>query len=470
MRTILACAVSAAIMAADPLPLAAKEFPTHVDIQETNAKWQWLPEAVKKVFVQDGKRVWYELDYNGPRDDLAGVERIIRGQFNKPSPQLFGASVQLFETGGRVWFRTHSGEMLLSYDGKDLSEYPAHGEGHYYVGTCTNTGVESSLRYKHGANCQVGRTVFIAESHGVLCVTDGKADYHAMTDAAPLDRGELNYPVVVLEADGQGVLAHLKVNGRMILHRWRDGLWKPIEVPGVFREAGVVEVAPWPDGVWVFQQWQAVCFVPYEKPAGKVLDDLVARLGHKEFAAREEATQRLMTVGVDIRKALEEMRKAATDPEIKVRLDRILAVTEPRRGEPRIGDLELKEPALGLSEGGWMYVQASKIYEDGLDRGRGVALFKPGGNYRLFLGEDFYRAFGYHIKPLVVKEHALIWTSDSDGQGPKLFDVEKGKFVAAVSKPATCWSHAVKSDGTVYTGNPVGVFRPSGEEPAKAPN
>ena len=115
-----------------------------------------------------------------------------------------------------------------------------------------------------------------------------------------------------------------------------------------------------------------------------------------------------------------------------------------------------------------MYITSSKIVEDGVDCGEGVILVKPDSTYRLFLGDSIMRAFSPYSKPLVVKEHALIWTGDPDGpdKGAKLFDVAKGEFVVTAAESSFPWLHAVKSDGTVYLGRgesphprPVAVFR-----------
>ena len=470
MRTLAAwVAVAVIVAAAQSQALAAKDFPTHVDFQETGARWETLPEAVKHVFVQDGKRVWYELDNNSDHTDLASIERIIRAEFEKPAPQLYGAGVQLFETGGRVWFRNHAGTVLISYDGKDLKEYPVE-EGprdkHFYVGICPNTRPDNGERL--GPNCQVGGTVFIAESCGVFTATGERTDYHRMTDVAPLERGGLNYPRLVPEPDGQGALASMAVRGRLILHRWREGRWTEIDVPQEFPADKAISVAPWVRGAMVFCDGR-VNFVPYERVTMKVFHNLVARLGDKEFKVREEATQELMALAPILGPNLNTVRKETQDPEIRARLDRALAVSEPRQGEPRIGDIELKEPHLALSEAGWMYVGASKIYEDGRDLGRGTVLFKPDGKYRIFAGDDFYYVLGWDTRPLVVKEHALLWTHDGNHGGAHLLDVEKGKFVASPPDPNKGRPQAVKSDGTVYMNTP-GVFRPSVEDlPPAAP-
>jgi hypothetical protein len=468
MRKLAATIVLAAALTAYAALPEAERFPTHVDIPESNAKWQVLPEAIHGACVQDGKRVWYELEHPAQKENLEVVEKIIRDQFDKPNPQLYGASIQFFETGGRVWFRSHSGETLLSYDGKVFQRYPPVGVNHHYVGSCPNTGISQSLDYRHGANGQVGPTVFLAESHGVLCVTGDKPSYHPLTEADPLKRGLLNYPVISLEPDGQGVLAHVVVDGQVILHRWRGGQWSEIPVPA--KVATRVEVAPWADGAWIFPMDDLAFFVEYPKAGGTLLEQLVAELGDKEFAVRDRATKRLIEIGSPYRKQIEAARQAATDPEVRVRLDKVLVATRVEDKMTHLGGLGLKRPSLGLCEGGWMYVKADAIIENGEDRGPGVVLAKPGGEYRLFLGKPVCDAFAWTTKPLVLKEHSLIWTGSWQGQGAQLFDVEKGAFVLNAPDPAFRWPHAVMSDGTVILGKsekphayPLAVFRPEGK-------
>ena len=338
-----------------------------------------------------------------------------------------------------MWFRTRSNDILLSYDGKVFKRYPAHGQGHSYVGTCPNTGIAEVQLYRYGANWQVGETVFLAESHGVLCVTGDKADYHPLTDADQNDRDGPNNPVISPEPDGKGVLGARRGQRAADTASLRDGHWKEVPVPGTFSGqvvvAGTVVMGPWTDGVWVFQQHVSAFFVRYEGLSDKALDEMVAELGHKEYAVREKATARLVAFAAQIRDRLEKTLKATDDPEIRHRLAKVLSATAAKEGVSQLGPLELQRPALSLCEGGWMYVQAEKITEDGKDRGPGVVLAKTGGEYRLFLGNEVYESFDYGPNPLVAKEHALIWTGFYKPRA-KLFDVEKGAFVLALPRPA----------------------------------
>jgi hypothetical protein len=471
MRTIAALiALAAALAACAALP-AAEKFPMHVDIPESDAKWQVLPEQVRGVYVQDGKRVWYELNHQDQKEDLTVVEKIIRDQFDKPSPQLYGAEIQFFEPGGRVWFTANRGEVLMSYDGKVFNRYAAQGQNRYYVGSCPNTGTAYYSSCRSGPNCQVGDTIFFAESQGVLCVTGEKSSYHLMTDLGPLARPSIHNLVISLEPDGKGILAHIVINSRLILHRWRDGQWKEVPVSGIV--ANPVDVAPWPDGVWVFQQGAYAVFVSYDGLTDKVVDDMVEELGRGEYANREKATERLISMAQLVRSKLEKAMKATDDPEIRVRLGKVLAAAPRTEAMSRLGRLGLQKPVLAIKEGGWIYVQARRITEDGKDRGPGMVLVKPGGDYRLFLGQGVFDAFEDGIKPLVLKEHALIWTGCFRPHA-KLFDVEKGEFVLDAPAPQFWWVHAVKSDGTVFLGNcpkphtlPIVVFRPDGKDPPK---
>ncbi len=457
--TLAACVVISVFSA---LPASAAA-PTHVDIEETEARWQTFPEEVCRVLVQNGKRAWYEVAHPARREELPVVKKIIKEQFSQAGPQVFGVTPVLFEPGGRVWFKTHSCRTILSYDGKSFGEYPSKGETHYYVGSCSNTGIAQSLNYRHGCDTTVGGTVFLAESHGVLCVTGTTPSYHELTPVVPMKRGNLNYPVIVTEADGKGLLAYVEVSGKVILHRWRNGDWTEIDVPRKLTR-GIGGIVPWPHGAWVFQGGEPMFFVRYEKLGDSALRGLLARLGDRKYSVREEATKRLMGMGHDVRDALNAARQATSDPEVRMRLDRVLTATKVEQGVSSIVALRLEQARLGLYEGGWMYITSSKIVEDGVDCGAGVAVVKPDSTYKLFLGNSIMRAFSHYSKPLVVKEHALIWTGAPDGA--KLFDVAKGEFVVAATESSFPWLHAVKSDGTVYLGRgesphprPVAVFR-----------
>jgi len=356
----------------------------------------------------------------------------------------------MFESNGRVWFVTHSCETLLSYDGKTFVEYACEGKGRWFKTTCPNTGLSEASRARYGCNAEVDKTVFFAGSHGVLTVTGDKSNYHELTAVPPAERGNLNYPTIVAEADKLGVIAYVVVDGKMILHRWRKGKWTEIVVPGKFPK--ITAVVPWSNGVWIFRQWQSMHFLRYPKGDAGTVRDLVARLGDDKHAIREDATKRLVAMGVAIMDDLIEARKATDDPEVIFRLDKVLAASKPTPGASRIGCLELKNPGLGLFEGGWMYITSTGISEDGINRGIGVALVKPDGTHKFFLGRQFATAFGYDAKPLVVKEHAFIWTGyhNNGNPGAMLLDVEKGAFVADFHHAAFWWPNAVKSDGTVY--------------------
>ncbi|GAH07606.1 unnamed protein product, partial [marine sediment metagenome] len=202
---------------------------------------------VRAVYVGPDNRVWYQLCHPARRENLEVVRRIIEREFDKKSPQLFGARPTLFEPSGRVWFRTHSGRALLGYDGKQWIERHAK-EDHYFTGNCPNHG----RVYRNGYNLFLNGVAFFSESHGILCFDAGNWSYQQMTEILPGERGTINYPVLIPEPDGKGVIAFLKVKEDFILWRWRKGAWEEISLPDAIKPEVVSTVAPRRNGIWVF--------------------------------------------------------------------------------------------------------------------------------------------------------------------------------------------------------------------------
>jgi hypothetical protein len=238
------------------LPADGTHYPTNIGpVTLEDTQWQFLPQLIRGVFVGPDGRIWYQLHHPTCDEDVATVRWIIEGQFDESTPQLFGAEPALFESNGRVWFRTHSRKWLLGYDGRDWLERPA-GDGATFIGSCPRHGRVDRCDY----NLEVDGSLFFPDEQGVHTFDGESWDYQAM--------GTTTYDtriVVRTEPMGRGVIAINPADLSRIWH-FRQGQWQ--EEP--LAETGIQEVLPaWGGGVWLLTNNHALQFHAFGGDGGE---------------------------------------------------------------------------------------------------------------------------------------------------------------------------------------------------------
>ncbi len=218
--------------------LCANKYPQNIGpIELDDVRWQFLPQTIQAVFVGTDGRIWYQLHHPDEEENLPIVRRIIEGQFQETSPQLFGAEPALFESNGRVWFRTHSRKMLLGYNGRDWVERPA-GSGVRFTSNCPRHGRMD----QSDDNLEMDGTLFFPDEQGVHTFSGQGWNYQAMGPTAFYNR-----IVVRAEPGNRGVIA-INPSNPSEVWCYRQGQWHDERL----REPGIRDILPAQgDGVWL---------------------------------------------------------------------------------------------------------------------------------------------------------------------------------------------------------------------------
>lgn len=462
----------ATLVTLSPLASQAGGFPEHIgEIRLRPVLWQALPEQVRAAFVGPGDRAWYQLCHPARREDLPTVRRIIRREFPRKAPQLFGCRPALFEPGGRVWFLTHSGRSLLGYDGTEMIEVHAE-EGHFFVGNCPNHGRVS----RAGCNLFVHGRAFFVESHGVVCVAGERRSTVQFTEGRP----SAPYPVLLREPDGRGVTAWHPGAGGAAVWRWRGGKWTKLDLPGGIDRAKVEAAAPVADGLWLFLRNGTAFFHHYEPVLPAAFRRLLEQLGAEAYRDRKRATEQMAALGTPVLEYARDALKTTDDPEVRLRLREVIeSVTAEGDAVAQFGPYRLKKPSLGLFDGaGRLYVTAEEIGTGGKSLGQGVLVADGKGGFQVVASPAVpTRWRSNHSEdsgPLVLRPGSLVWLPRCGADPrPRLLDIERKQVTDVLPDPSVHWLHAVKWDGTVFAGRreptqpwgqPVMVYQPGARD------
>jgi hypothetical protein len=436
-----------------PLLAIALDFPEHIDeFKPRDVMWQALPEQVRTVFVGPDDRVWQQMKHPAQKENLETARKIIKREFSKPAPQLFGVRPALFEPKGRVWFVTHSQTTILGYDGKDLIEKKAE-DKHFFPGNCPNHGRVHRTAY----NLVVVDTAFFLESHGVLTFAKGEWSYLQMAQSSPVKR-RATYPSLYAEPDGKGVTALLIDGDKTCLWRWRNGIWTQVTLPDAIVSNTITAAAPWLNGIWLFTK-TGIIYHSYRTDTDNVFDDMLGKLGDSAFLVREQATEDMMGLGAAILARAEKAYRASDDPEVRVRLKAVIGAVTPRKAQVMsFGPYQLSQAQLALYDGeATVYVSANSIVKSGQALGAGLVVGKRDGTITVVTGSGFPQRWGSHYSedssPLVLESGKRVWLPRcSGGFGPGLWDLEEREFTTMMPDPRVHWLHALKTDGTIYAG------------------
>ena len=446
--------LSLALVVLPALCAAALDFPDNIgQVKLRDAMWQDLPSQVYSVFVGPKDRVWYQLCHPAKKEDLDLVRTIIRREFSKPTPQLFGVRPALFEPGGRVWFVPRSGKVLLGYDGKALIEKNMDGD-HFIIGNCPNHG----RVYRAGYNLFAAETAFFLESHGVLSFSEGEWSYRQMRAERINLWGTSRYPGICLEPDGKGVTVFMPTKDTASLWRWRAGKWKEVDLGDTVDRVNLVSVAPGRDGIWLFTK-TGIAFHSHKTGIDEEFNRLLRKLGDSSHRTREDATREMIQLGSSVIPHAEAARKKTSDPEVGVRLKEVIDAVTPGPEKPSaFGPYLLKDPELALHDHhATTYVTAADIRHRGGSLGPGLVIANPDGTFQAFPGSRIPRRWRSNFSdasgPLVLEPGKLIWLpACTGGEGPGLLDIAEKQLTTLMPEYQVRWLHAVKSDGTVFAG------------------
>ena len=215
----------------------SKDFPDNIGpIDLTNEMWQILPDDVKNVFVGPDDRIWYLLNHPAKKEDLPHVYKILKEQFSKDSPQLYGAYPALFETNGRVWFITHSQKVLIGYDGHEWIERVAD-DKNWFPGTCYNHG-HTSATYTSD-NIQLGKDIFFPDNRGIHWFNGTDWEYKQFTTESQS---------IILRSEPEEHLLFACIYNNRSLQEvwfWKNGIWSQMKISD-----SVKDVIPAFGGAW----------------------------------------------------------------------------------------------------------------------------------------------------------------------------------------------------------------------------
>ena len=441
------------------------------------------------------------------------MKRRIEGEFAKPDPQLVWAEPVLFEPGGRAWFRFRPGswddvpERLLGYDGAAWVERESP-PGIGFDGGCP--GHDRWPLRGENVYCQ-GRAFFTCG--GTVHCYDGRGWATKEFYATPTRQWHASVRLLA-EPDGKGVVAVAEGVGepRWTLARWRDGKWAELARPAGSAYADVRAAAAAPDGVWLLFREQGLAFVAYGDEV-RTPDELIARLGDKDFHVRDAAERQLEAGAAEpVRpgEAQDKLRAAlavAEDSEVRARLQKVLQSLEQARREaesgrqPRhpappplhFGGYDMPDPRPGFllaDRRGNLFIKGSferanrrpAIADDGgagAGAGAGAADKETGRNGILMVGAD--GSVRLLDDPALVRR----WGGAGEARGPLFFgngkawlpgetsaeragllDVAAGRVVAEVPDRNFHDFKTVQSDGTLFVepgasdSGPIMAFNP----------
>ncbi|MBA4387365.1 MAG: hypothetical protein C0404_05250 [Verrucomicrobia bacterium] len=440
----IAITLCAGILGADDKPVTSIS-----GLKLRNALWQALPDSVCGVYVGPDQRIWYELDSTGTENPEL-VRRIIRDEFTKPAPQLFGARPVLFEPGGRVWFVTKVERTLIGFDGKDMVERQVEFP-RLFKGDCPNHG----RRIGREHNQFLESTSFFVESFGVLTFSGGNWAYQQL--AATNTTGFTDTPPVLYpEPDGKGLIAFAREVNNARIWSWRTNAWTEIHLPASISRTNLTAALPFRNGLLLCFK-KDIQYLPYAMDVPGEFERLLKQLGADKYRTREDATEALIKMGLPVLAPSEAALKNSDDPEVRDRLQRVIRQLKPdKTGLSTLGRYRIKDPRLGLYEtGGTIYLCASGIESNGVELGSGILVAAPGKEIAALTGPVFAGSWlsssSEYSRPLVSEPGTLIWTPViSPKNTARFIEMTKGLVIQTMPDPAVGWLHAVTKDGTVF--------------------
>jgi hypothetical protein len=453
--------------------------PVPAEVQLRPVRWQKLPPEVHDAFPGPDGRVWFVTRspqrqrafsgvFNPPRVALDTAKAEIAAAWSKSMPILATAWPVLLEKGGRIWFATDEGKALLGYDGRQWISIAAH----EHLVNKHSFGVFNGVCPEHGrpwhapANADLGDCQVFFESFG-FDVFDGRNwSYQAFLEVPgnTIGMGVMTLP----ERDGQGLL--VAVPQANTVWQVRGGRWttlfqaaKPHPWVEAFRTAALgpnhqLWIQSGNGGIRVLST------LPAEVIAAQ-FDPLVPKLSDDDFQVREQAAAALRALGGRIEPQLRKALAAATDPEARERLGRLLddlahprdAATLPIPGNVPGMEAGVVRRPMAIANDAWgnLYIdlQVSRP-QTNEQAGRETIILDPEGGARLCQGVDGLAGdrSGPGMLPIVQAGGKIIWLDGAQGQRPaRRIDLSTPEpTVQPVGDLAMVHVLAVAGDGTLF--------------------
>lgn len=416
-----------------------------------HVRWQALPAEVYKAYVAPDGKLWYIYSRWGEVTE-EDIRRDLRRSFASTRGAI-GVSVNktmemvLFGPGRMVWVACHG--YLLGYDGKRFVRRKIH------LPTTDRTARTAGQGYWGRANAVVDGKAFFLTWDGVHCF-DGKAwSFQMFTPPADEDGIRLHLQMAV-ERGGRGLVVFCPSRRDACL--WREGKWTTFPLPLVKKEK-VHAMAPAPGGgMWVGSNF-GIRFVAYPGKIPASLIKHIEQLGHNDWKIRQKATEKLVSYGPAASGRLEKALAEAKDPEVRHRLELILASLQSKPPPLQIGTLRLEKPVIRFCDRlGRVFLACAKIVRGPKELGQGLVVVGSDGRCEVLPGKQFAECLslsGSARLPLWAdKTGRLLWIPGrvEPDHPARLLDLDKKAFVATFPTPAFGYLHAVMRDGTVLAG------------------
>lgn len=420
-------------------------------VTQERLRWQRLPYEIVAVFVGPDKRAWYQLDHPARKENLGEVTRIIEREFAKDAPQIYGAAVALFEPGGRVWFRTHSQETLLGYNGKTWITHHAPTR-RWFIGNCPGHG----RAYGAGHNLYVDGKAFFIGSQGVVYF-DGEAWHdHEMVNPHPPGQ----YPRLVPLPGGKGVLAWIP-DTIMPIWMWREGKWEDMGRGGLGNAEYLREIAfCGPKTAWLFTPQGRIQRWNIEGASGSEVPSLVRGLGSPEPATRRHALTQLLRQGTGALSAIQDALAASADPAVRAALTRatgILGDAGWRKDEScAVGSVRVRKAKLRHYDPASGTICISGIIiDDERDLGPGLVVADAQEKTRILANQRFEPILSadttHDSGCMLVDGGAKMWLPGTAAPtAAMLADLVTGRIVSGLPDCRYRYLHAIGPDGAVY--------------------
>ncbi len=493
------------------ISLSSQETPAF-ELKDT--MWQFMPDDVIAVYRGPDNRIWQRLQDNPPGKSIDELKKNIQDEFTRKSPRIY-CRILLFEPGKRVWFTNRDSNILLGYDGEKWTEKKAE-ERNYFFG-------EPPELMRKGKNSNLfvdGRSFFI-ESAGILSF-DGK-DWIFNEMGNPNLRGPLPpFPLLLPSYDKKGVIAisksknrgaamrRMPANNPIAIQRdislassgiytgefnaveFRDGKWNKINLIDDFNPADVEIILPRKTGLIVAQTNGKILFLQDEIPDKEKFFSLLKKLSDNNFNIREKATSEIAGLSPSYRKAIDDARREAKDPEVRDRLEKALKLmkegssnTDTKDSFQLLGDYNVKEPTLVHYDTlGRVFLTSQEVRSNGKDEslGPGLIILDSEDKLAFLKGEKFTQGWGVSnsdfiniqsrpdgaINPLP----SIFWLETKDVI--RILDIDKKDFIHETKDVSFHWLHAATPGGTFFCSRsmpsnislakPIALFKPSAKD------
>ncbi len=392
-------------------PAEETRLPERFDIHKPSTHWEPLPHGVQWALAAPDGRIWFQCGpkYYEDAPALSEIQRRIEDEFSRPMPQIFGATILLFEPGGRVWFYVRPHATFLGYDGSQWICHPVDERQQQPGCRCATRGGLFDNRTHRFAG---GTAWFLARS-GIHRFDGEKWFFQEMIkDKA----GAGSWPILAVSADGQLAVAY--VHASQTIWVFREGAWEEEEV--------------------------------FSRPDQWIIDDLAIDNSRTIWYVLRWGRLRRWNLDAEGRIVRSEAaRESAERP--SVRDDTAVPF-----GSARVTNVK----AMFHDESGRIYIAADAVDNDctsGKPTKPGVVLREPTGRVRLLPGGEhapLWVPCPNYPPPIIAEAGNQIWLpGGTQDATPALLDTAPGEIVDRLPRYGYVCLHAAAAGSTYVSHN-----------------